>query len=43
MKASKTGTSEDSQRGSRSLCGPSKDAISQYACREGYEHFAFLG
>jgi len=41
MKAPETSTSEDSQRGYRPLCGPSKDAINHYACGEGYDHFAF--
>ncbi|MEK7236751.1 MAG: hypothetical protein AAB242_09015 [Nitrospirota bacterium] len=41
MKAPDTRPAEDSQRGYRPLCGPSKDAINHYACGEGYEHFAF--
>lgn len=41
MKAPETNTPEDSTRGYRPLCGPSKGAINHYACGEGYNHFAF--
>jgi hypothetical protein len=40
MKAPETSTSEDSRRGYRPLCVPSKDAIDHCACGEGYEHIA---